>query len=232
MRLFLLMLLRALLLAALVALVVVAERQFEWSALLEPECIQAWLEPYGSFAPLILMAAMAAAVVVSPIPSVPLDVAAGLVFGPIAGTLYATLGALMGSVISFLLARLVGREPIEKLLGGHIQFCRMCSNHLLFGVVLGSRLVPVLSFDVVSYGAGLTAMSVGAFALATFLGMLPLTFVYVSFGGSVVASPVLAVSLGVALVAGFFALPRWIERSNPFGLKRLFDHAEGGDERS
>ncbi len=55
------------------------------------------------------MGVMATAVVVSPIPSLPLDIAAGSFFGPLLGTLYAATGALAGAVLSFLIARLLGR---------------------------------------------------------------------------------------------------------------------------
>ena len=95
-------------------------------------------------------------------------------------------------------------------------------------MVFLTRLIPAVSFDVVSYGAGLTRMSLTRFAAASFLGMLPLTFVYVSFG------PLLAVRgpipwIGGALaVALIFLLPRWIERHDPFGMRRLFQHGDGG----
>jgi uncharacterized membrane protein YdjX (TVP38/TMEM64 family) len=55
--------------------------------------------------------------------------------------------------------------------------------------VFFSRLFPVVSFDIISYGAGLTKMSLGNFSVATFLGMLPLTFIYNTFG-SVLFPPI------------------------------------------
>ena len=97
---------------------------------------------------------MAAAVVVSPIPSVPLDIVAGSIFGPVLGTVYATLGGLIGAMLSFIIARALGRQLLERFLGGHINFCQACSNRLLAKIVLVSRLLPLVSFDVVSYGAG------------------------------------------------------------------------------
>lgn len=210
----------------LVALIVLVATRCDASAWLRPERIGSWLEAAGPLAPLVFIGLMAAAIVVSPIPSLPLDFAAGAAFGPLLGTLYAALGALLGAVLAFLLARLLGRELIERFLGGHIQLCRTCSDHLLFGIVLVSRLIPVVSFDVVSYGAGLTKMSLPAFALATFVGSLPLTYLYVAFGASILDSRWLALALGGVLVALFFLLPRWIERHDLFGLRRFFRHEE------
>jgi len=140
------------------------------------------------------------------------------------GTLYSALGALGGSVISFLIARLLGRDLVKRLLQGHINFCAHCSNKILTKVVFLSRLIPVVSFDVVSYGAGLTAMSLGKFALATFLGMLPLTFIYNYFGSILVIRGWVSALVAGFFVALFFLIPWLIERYNFFKLKRYFSH--------
>lgn len=208
----------------LAAALVTAGLYWDLAELLSPARIQEWLQKAGSWAPLAYMATMALAVVISPIPSVPLDVAAGAFFGPWLGTLYSALGALGGSLIAFGIARLLGRGLIERLLSSHIDFCTACSNRLLSRVVFISRLAPVVSFDLVSYGAGLTKMSAGSFGLATFVGMLPLTFVYNYFGSVLVMDARLGLLLGGTVVVMFFALPRLIEKRNFLGLRRFFPH--------
>lgn len=177
----------------------------------EPRRIQTWLEAAGALAPLVYMGAMAAAVVISPVPSLPLDIAAGAFFGPLAGTAYSVAGALAGAVISFMIARSLGRELIEQFLGGHVNFCMECSDRLLTKIVFLSRLVPLLSFDVISYGAGLTKMSLKNFALATLLGMIPLTFLYNYSGSVLVFGRGLTFALGIVMVVLFFVVPRWLE---------------------
>jgi uncharacterized membrane protein YdjX (TVP38/TMEM64 family) len=127
--------------AGLVVLIIAAERRFHLSGIFTQERIQSWVEGAGPFGPLLFMASMALAVVFSPIPSLPLDILAGQMFGPILGTLYAVTGALLGAVISFLIARLLGRELIARFLGGHINFCRHCSDRLLTKIVFVSRLI-------------------------------------------------------------------------------------------
>ena len=67
-------------------------------------------------------------------------------------------------------------------------------------------------------------MSAGKFALATFLGMLPLTFVYTTWGAVFLSSSVIAWLAGLGVVALFFLLPRWIERYDLFSMRRLFQH--------
>lgn len=210
--------------AGVLVALLVADRFWDLTSLLDPEIAGAWLDRAGPLAPLALMGAMALAVVVSPIPSLPLDIAAGAHFGPLLGTLYAALGSSIGAVISFGIARGLGRDFVEKTVGGHISFCRECSDHLLTRIVFASRLVPVLSFDLISYGAGLTKMSLRNFALATFAGQLPLTFVYVSSGSFLATGRTLTVVGGLLAVALFLVLPRWIEKRDLFGMRKLFEH--------
>ena len=198
----------------------------ELATSLETERIEIWLGRAGVFAPLLFMVIMAVAVVVSPIPSLPLDVAAGAVFGPVLGTAYAVVGALSGAVASFWIARLLGRDLIQRVLGGHINFCTACSDKLLTRIVLLSRLLPFVSFDIVSYGAGLTKMSTRRFALATGIGMIPLTFLYTSFGSLVSFGSEVTLPIGALMVLLFFLVPRWIERRNPFGMASHFHHPE------
>ncbi|MDH3212205.1 MAG: TVP38/TMEM64 family protein [Myxococcales bacterium] len=210
----------------LVLAVLAVSRGLDLGFLLDPKRLQAWLRAQGILGPFLFMGLLALAVVMSPIPSIPLDIAGGLAFGPWLGTLYAASGALVGSVVSFGIARLLGRALIERSLSGHINFCGQCSDKLLTKAIFISRLIPGVSFDVVSYGAGLTKISLRKFSLATFVGMLPLTFLYVSSGAILAIGQGFTLTLGAIMVALFFLLPRWIERKNLFGLRKAFEHAE------
>jgi uncharacterized membrane protein YdjX (TVP38/TMEM64 family) len=200
----------------------------EIAAWLSPESLEERLRALPPLvAPLALIGVMALVVVVSPLPSVPVDVAAGAVFGPWLGTLYAALGATLGALIAFGIARALGRRALEPWLGRHIQFCPDCSDALLSRLVLVSRLLPMLSFDLISYGAGLTGMSVRRFALATFAGTLPLTFAYVSLGAILRFGAWTPWLLGALVVIGLLALPRLVEDRDLFGLRRHFrDHLD------
>ncbi|MBA3966433.1 MAG: hypothetical protein H0X47_11770 [Nitrospirales bacterium] len=61
-------------------------------------------------APVVFMGLMALAVVIGPIPSLPLDIAAGAAFGPLLGATYAVIGAEIGAITSFFIGRALGRE--------------------------------------------------------------------------------------------------------------------------
>ncbi len=69
-------------------------------------------------------------------------------------------------------------------------------------------------------------MSLKNFSLATFLGMLPLTFVHNYFGAVLLVSRELTFLLGLIVVFLFFLLPKWIERYDLFLLRQFFQHSE------
>lgn len=129
-----------------------------------------------------LLVGLVALTVVATFPALPVTLAIGAVFGAVTGIADAMVGACLGALLAFLLARFLGRDLIASWMGGHIVFCPACSDRVRFWVVLVSRLVPVLSFALVSYLGGLTAMRIRAFLAATAVGMLPMTVVYVVLG--------------------------------------------------
>lgn len=194
---------------------------FDATQYLSPDVLRARLIATGIWAPLVYTSAMAL-LVVTPLPTLPLNIAAGALFGPVFGTLYSVAGATLGALISFSLARFLGRDVLERYLKGHVNFCTSCSDRLLVKLVLLGRLIPVLSFDLISYGAGLTTMSVKNYLIANFIGMLPLTFLYNYFGSMVTVSLGVSIVLGLLFTALFFILPFWIERYDLFSLRKLF----------
>jgi len=186
---------------------------FQFTSLLEivnPETITVLLQELGVAGPFALMGLMTLAVVVSPIPSLPLDLAAGAVYGPFWGAVYVLIGAEVGAIISFLIGRALGREVLSRWLKRDITFCEQCTDHHLLGLVIMARLMPIFSFDIVSYGTGLTQMSLKAFALATFLGMLPPTFALTYLGSAVVTVQWPLILAGALLIVIFLVLPKWI----------------------
>lgn len=214
-------------LVAMIALLYFVNDMWDIASLFSPERLKGLLNSAGMFGPLLYMCMMTVAVVISPIPSLPLDIAAGATFGPLLGTLYSVIGGLAGAVVSFLIARFLGRDMVLGFLGGHINFCSQCSDKLLSKVVFISRLVPFISFDIVSYGAGLTKMSLRTFSAMTFFGMIPMTFVYNSFGAVFTIHKGISMVLGVFMVVLFFLLPQWIEKHKPLLYDRYFgQHTE------
>ncbi len=143
-----------------------------------------------------------------------ITLANGLLFGTIGGALLSWSSAMIGAIVCYYISRLFGRPVVEKLVGGKSldmtdRFFRRYGKH----AILIARLVPVISFDVVSYAAGLTTIGPWEFLLATGIGQLPATLVYSFLGQNmtqaarlglwVVLGVLVLVTLGFALKARF-----------------------------
>ena len=139
----------------------------------------------GTWGPLIVIGLMVLAILVSPIPSAPIAMAAGAAYGHVWGTLYVLLGAEIGALAAFGLARWLGGETLKLWFGERLSVGLLGSQNALTGIVLVSRLLPFISFDIVSYAAGLTLLSSWRFAIATLVGIVPASFLLAHFGGEI-----------------------------------------------
>ena len=163
----------------------------ELQRLLRPETVRAWIAGLGPWGPAALVGSMALAIVFSPVPSAPLALAAGALYGHTWGTVYSVAGAEIGALIAFGLARVLGRPFVARFLPNHVLGDwerKDQSQWLLAGGVLVARLFPFISFDAVSYLAGLTPLKPFLFAIATLVGMIPMTFLFAHLGGAMTAA--------------------------------------------
>lgn len=153
------------------------------ATLTDAQALREYVMDLGMAGPLAIVALMILAILVSPIPSAPIALAAGALYGHTWGTGYIALGAELGALAAFGLARLVGRDAVQRWLGSRLPSTRLGSQNALMTIVFLSRLLPFISFDVVSYAAGLTALAFWRFALATLAGILPASFLLAHVGG-------------------------------------------------
>lgn len=189
--------------------------------LLNPDRLAARLRTAGPFGPALFILLMATTVVISPIPSLPLDLTAGALFGVLSGTAYSVIGAEIGAIVSFLIGRSLGREALARILRVEVSFCERCSDRHLALFVFLARLFPVFSFDLVSYGAGLTNMSLRSFALATLAGMILPTFALTYTGRSLASTDWLVILLGSAMVVFLLLIPQLAVRHRSSRWVRL-----------
>ena len=143
---------------------------------LSAENIVQYLSEARSWGPVVVIGMMILAIVFSPIPSAPITVAAGAAYGHLWGTVYALIGAELGALIAFEIARRLGQERAARLIGSYTLPRAAKSQIGLSLTVFALRLLPAVSFDVISYAAGLTILRRRWFALATAAGMIPATF--------------------------------------------------------
>ncbi|MDP1716470.1 MAG: VTT domain-containing protein, partial [Burkholderiales bacterium] len=121
------------------------------------------------------------------------------------GTLYVLLGAEIGALAAFGVARLLGRDALQRWFGDRLSVGLMGSQNALTGIVLVSRLLPFISFDIISYAAGLTILSFWRFAIATLIGIVPASFLLAHFGGEMATGETSRI-MGSVLVLGAITL--------------------------
>lgn len=180
-----------------------------------------WVDHAGAWGPAAIIGLMALAVVASPIPSAPIALAAGAAYGHYAGTLYVALGSELGAMIAFAIARMLGRCPVQRLLGERADYGLLGSQTALTLAVFGSRLLPFVSFDAMSYAAGLSKLHAWRFALATLAGILPASFVLAHFGSAAMEGGFGAgewVAIGLGLATGLPLLAPAFRRKRRSGV--------------
>ncbi|MBE9135664.1 TVP38/TMEM64 family protein [Nodosilinea sp. LEGE 07088] len=188
---------------------------------LTPEGLKQLIDGTGIWGILAYIAIIALAVVISPIPGAPLTVAAGAAWGALPATLYSVIGGFSGGIIAYFIGRSLGRSTVHALTGKAIYFSKERGEWLVGGVIFISRLLPVLSFDLISYGAGLTDLSLPIYASSTLLGMVPSTLFLTFIGQSFTIGLPLGIALSVVFVTLLILLPLGIRRYDWFGLKDI-----------
>lgn len=138
-----------------------------------------YLHGYGIWAPFASIFLMILQAVAAPVPAIFIAFANGLTFGVFWGALLTVVGQTIAAIVCFVIARALGREPIEALAGkfGLETADRWFTRWGARGIFL-LRLLPGISFDVISYAAGLTGMRFTSFVAATALGVAPQAFLY------------------------------------------------------
>lgn len=157
--------------------------------------------------PLLVIGLMALAIVINPLPSAPIALASGAVYGHTWGTVYIVTGAEIGAVIAFMIARMTGFQLMQKYIDKKWSLERFTTQNSLTAIIFVSRLVPFLSFDLVSYAAGLTPIMLWRFALATFLGLIPASFLLAHFGGEMAGTSFRDIILFVLVIGLITVIP-------------------------
>ena len=174
------------------------------------ETAREYIASYGALAPVVSAILMVFQSVIAPLPAFLITFANGLLFGVWWGAALSWSSAMLGAALCFFIARLLGRPIVVKLLSESAvnasdRFFQRYGKH----AVLIARLVPIISFDAISYGAGLTSMRFLWFVIATGVGQLPATLLYSYLGDRVTGSIkilfwtfgiVIAISITIGLI--------------------------------
>jgi uncharacterized membrane protein YdjX (TVP38/TMEM64 family) len=151
-----------------------------------------WVQAFGLWiaglgpAAFVLYALAYVAVTVLLMPAVLMTVGAGFFFGLLPGAAVVSVGATLGASASFLIARYLARERVARYVGGNARYTAIdrAIGRKGWRIIFLLRLSPLAPFVVSNYFYGLTAVRFWPYVLASGIGMLPLTFLYVSFGAA------------------------------------------------
>jgi uncharacterized membrane protein YdjX (TVP38/TMEM64 family) len=148
------------------------------------EAIKEYILSFGVWAPVISGVLMILQSVVAPLPAFIITFANAGLFGWVNGAILSWSSAMVGAILCFFIARLLGRDIVEKLTSKFAlkSIDDFFKKHGKYAILI-ARLLPFISFDIVSYAAGLTSMSFWSFFVATGIGQLPATIIYSYVGG-------------------------------------------------
>ena len=217
---------RPLMLILLIVGIIIAVRVFTLQEYLEKERLRQVIAAYGIWGPLVYLSIWALAPPLL-LPGMPITLAGGILFGPFWGVVYTSLGSTVGATLAFLVSRYLARDWVASKVvdGTKIQSLDRKVAEQGWKVVAFTRIIPIFPFFILNYAFGLTRISLTAYVVATFFGMIPATTAFIYFSSNIldlfrgkVSKELLIGALLVALVS----LIPWIykkvkgEHGNPW----------------
>lgn len=150
------------------------------------EEVKDYIKSFGIWAPLISILLMMFQSIAAPLPAFIITFANAWLFGWAFGALISWTGAMMGAVLCFYISKFYGRPVAQKIVGKKAldMTDRFFDKYGKYAILI-ARLLPFVSFDAISYAAGLTEMSFWSFFWATGVGQLPATIVYSLLGQNI-----------------------------------------------
>ena len=187
-------------------------------AKLDVEVIKEYILSFGIWAPIISFLLMIFQSVAAPLPAFLITFANASLFGWVKGAILSWSSAMAGAILCFYISRIYGRSTAEKLTSKFAleeidNFFEKYGNYS----ILIARLLPFISFDIVSYAAGLTSMGLLSFLWATGLGQLPATIIY-SYVGDMLTGGMKTFVFGLLIlfsvsILGFLIKKIWDDKN-------------------
>lgn len=191
-------------LLAIVAIAIAASLIFDVSSKLEG--VRTWIRDLGALGPVALVGIYVVASVFF-IPGSILTLAAGAIYGVVLGYAWVAIGSVLGASAAFFVGRTVARGPIEKKLEGNRRFAAIDEAVAGQGwkIVLLTRLSPVFPFNLQNYMYGITGIRYLHYIVASWIGMIPGTILYVYLGSAATGGAAGGTAKTVFFIVGLVA---------------------------
>ncbi|MGN9161577.1 TVP38/TMEM64 family protein [Clostridium sulfidigenes] len=197
---------------SMITLLILVITYFAFFRGLTPEILRNYIGGFGYLAPFIyILCFTILPIAFFPVPI--LALAAGLLFGFLPGTIYTLIGAVLNSAIMFLMAKVLAKDAVTNLLQRKLpenwsSFLFNLDEKKGFGIIFILRLIPAMPYNLINYGAGLTSIKFSSYMLATILGILPGTLVFLNIGNQAlnIHNPAFMVSIILLILLTIFSL--------------------------
>lgn len=184
---------------------------------LDVAVLETWVNDAGVAGPFVFMLLYIVGTVFF-FPGSVLTLAGGALFGPVLGTFYNLTAATIGAIISFIAARYLAHDWVEKKTGGLLKSLKQGVEGEGWKFVAFVRLVPLFPFNLLNYALGLTKIKLSHYSIATYICMLPgaIAYTYIGYVGREALAGdealIQKIMIGVALLALVSFLPGLITK--------------------
>ena len=148
--------------------------------------LQIWLEKMGIFAPIVYVLLYTVGTLLI-LPSTPLNLTGGAIFGIWWGTLWTTVAAIVAAIVAFAFTRTVGKDIIAKKFAGRWEAIDGEIHQGGLFYMFSIRLLPIIPYGLVNFAAGLTSIRWRDYLIGTFLGTVPGVLPFVMMGAGFTA---------------------------------------------
>lgn len=179
--------------------------------------LKEWVSNFGIIAPLVYICLYIVATLFF-LPGSPVTVLSGIAFGPVWGVVYVWIGATIGVALAFLVGRYAARDLVAGWISGNTQFQKIDAKVEQEGwrIVMFTRLMPYIPFNLQNYAYGLTKIRFVTYLLVSAVFMIPGIIAYVQIGGALVSGEgnvvktLLYLSLAAVLVLLVSLIPKFL----------------------
>lgn len=142
-----------------------------------------WVDSLGLWGPVVYVG-IYILVCIFMIPGSILTLGAGAVFGVLRGTIYTSVGSTLGATVAFMLGRFLLRDWVKQKVETSPRLAAVDEAVDREGakIVFLLRMSPLVPFSISNYVYGLTPVKLGRYIVASWLGMIPGTIMYVYIG--------------------------------------------------
>jgi uncharacterized membrane protein YdjX (TVP38/TMEM64 family) len=190
---------------------------------IKPEVLQSWLESLGIWSPIIYILLYTFGTILI-LPSTPLNLCGGALFGVWWGTFWTAIAAMIAAIIAFAFTRTVGRDYIAKKFVGQWEALDAELHQGGLFYMFAIRLLPIVPYGIVNFAAGLSSIRFRDYLIGTALGTVPGILPFVMMGSGLQAlgqGDMMPLMIAFTLAGMLVGVATWYRRRRQFPKKKL-----------